>query len=294
MERMERRVLLFLFFLITLTVVLLNGGCAQVKETHQNYEGIWAAHDLRPMAVKVHGHKLVYIKKGSGPAIVMIHGWGSNLAAWSHQIDVLAPHHTVYSIDLIGHGLSDKPDIDYTPLDFLDHVSGWMDAVGLKSATFMGCSMGGGISIGMAIDYPQRVERLILVDALPPQRFKRQSALDGGGEKKSVEPVVPTVQERLAVPDEMPATPVRLMSRMNRNFGLWGAYADKVPAIRQPTLIIWGDNDPAIPLKYGRILNDEIPGSKLVIIPEGRHTPMKHKPDETNRAIKEFLGLDDF
>ena len=291
MERMNRTVILLSSLLITVTVLFSTGGCAQVKETRQNYEGVWAAYDLRPMAVTVHGHKLVYVKKGSGPAIVMIHGWGSNLAAWSHQIDVLAPHLTVYSIDLIGHGLSDKPDIDYTPRDFLDHVRKWMDAVGLKSATFMGCSMGGGISIGMAIDYPQRVERLILVDALPPHRFRNKSVLESGGEKKSVEPVSPTVQEQLAVPEEMPATPVRLINRMNRNFGLWGAYADKVPAIRQPTLIIWGDNDAAIPLKYGRILHDEIPGSKLVIIPDGRHTPMKHKPDETNRAIKEFLGL---
>ncbi len=291
---MKRRNILFSALLITFTLLFSTGGCAQVKETRQNYEGIWAAHDLRPMAVTVHGHKLVYVKKGSGPAIVMIHGFGSNLAAWSHQIDVLAPHLTVYSIDLIGHGLSDKPDIAYTPRDFLDHVSGWMDAVGLKSATFMGCSMGGGISIGMAIDYPQRVERLILVDALPPQRFKRKTVLENEEVKKSVEAVSPAVQEPLAVPDEMPATPVRFMNRMNRNFGLWGGYADKVPAIRQPTLIIWGENDPAIPLKFGRILHDEIPGAKLVIIPDGRHTPMKHKPDETNRAIMEFLGLGGF
>jgi len=288
---MKRTSIVLLSLFLALASLSSTCGCAQVKEARQNYEGIWAALDVRPMAVTVHGHKLVYVKKGSGPAIVMVHGWGSNLAAWSHQIEFLAPHLTVYAIDLVGHGLSDKPDIDYTPRDFLDHLSGWMDAVGLDNATFMGCSMGGGISIGMAIDHPQRVERLILIDALPPQRFKKKPLLETKGEEGRIEPVYSTAETEIPVPDEIPLTPVNLINRMSRNFRLWGEYADRVASIRVPTLIIWGDDDPLIPLKYGRLLHEESPGSELVIIHDGRHAPMKHKPDETNRVIKDFLGL---
>src|SRR5574340_590834 len=102
-----------------------------------------------------------------GPPLILIHGYGGSMWQWEYQQTPLAAHFRVITPDLIGSGLSDKPDLDYRPEELIESVRGLMDRLGLPTATLVGNSMGGGVAIGMALTHPELVDRLVLIDGLP-------------------------------------------------------------------------------------------------------------------------------
>ncbi|MBW1988107.1 MAG: alpha/beta hydrolase, partial [Deltaproteobacteria bacterium] len=118
--------------------------------------------------VTVDGIRIHYQEwENPGEDVVLIHGYASSTYTWKDVAPVLADHgYHVYAVDLKGFGWSDKPGDDrYAPEDFMECVNSWMDAVGLESAVLAGNSMGGFISALMALEHPEKVEQLILVDA---------------------------------------------------------------------------------------------------------------------------------
>lgn len=113
----------------------------------------------------VHGYRRAYRLAGQGPVLVLIHGIGDSSATWAELIPDLARTHTVLAPDLLGHGASDKPRADYSVAAYANGIRDLLTTLGIESATLVGHSLGGGVAMQFAYQFPERTERLILVSA---------------------------------------------------------------------------------------------------------------------------------
>ncbi|HET9606491.1 MAG TPA: alpha/beta fold hydrolase [Nitrospira sp.] len=268
--------------------------------------------------VEVNGERVAYLEIGQGQPVILIHGFGGSMWQWEHQQQPLSAEFRLITPDLIGSGLSTKPDIEYRPEQMLEYFIGFMDALRIRQATLVGNSMGAGLAIGMALTYPDRVSQLVLIDGLPANVRERltspsiKRALDtaapswlasfgnwlfGGVMIKSVlEEIVhdpalltPAVIERSNRNRQRPGVIPPLMT-VRDTLPLWeSGFAKRIGEIRHPTLILWGEEDRVFPLPAGEDLQRTIKGSALVRIPNAGHIPQWERPDLANRAMIEFL-----
>src|SRR5207249_11557634 len=101
--------------------------------------------------VQVQGHRIAYLDAGRGSPVILVHGFGGSLWQWEYQQAVLSATNRVITLDLLGSGLSDKPDLDYTPLQLVEFFRAFVDALDIQRASLVGNSMGAGLVIGMAL-----------------------------------------------------------------------------------------------------------------------------------------------
>lgn len=272
---------------------------------------------LSPQTVQVRGHTIFYAVKGEGEPLLLIHGFGAGMWVWEKQIEVLSKSYRVYAIDLIGHGFSDRPKIDYNAETYIGFMREFMDGVGIEKATLIGNSMGGGVAWAMAISFPERVNRLILIDCMPPDvlhqvsndSFKTLVALKsipflpyliiGSRSERSIKWIL---QE--CVSDLQYITPevVNRQYQLSRIKGTtWVLYStlhhagdamrleESLGLIRQPTLLIWGEEDLIFHPSVGKRLHQLIRNSIFQVIKRSGHIPMWETPEEVNEAILSFL-----
>jgi pimeloyl-ACP methyl ester carboxylesterase len=266
----------------------------------------------------VNGNRIAYLDHGTGPPVILVHGLGGSLWQWEYQQDGLARAHRIITLDLLGSGFSDKPDLDYTPTVLLEFFRSFMDALGIRQASLIGNSMGGGIVIGMALTYPERVHRLVLIDGLPDRVRDRTTSplirraidspvpvwliklgnfLTGRGTTRSIlEEIVydrslltPAVIDR-STRNRARGDIIGPVMSLTRNLPLWEeTFAMRLGEIEQPTLILWGAEDRIFPPQVGREVHARIRGSSFVIIPEAGHIPQWEQPQRVNQLIREFL-----
>lgn len=265
--------------------------------------------------------ELAYADEGSGSqTILFIHGLGSYMPAWKKNIAVLKNRYRCIAVDLPGYGKSSKKPHSGMMEFYADVLAELIDKLNLKSVVIAGHSMGGQIGITMALKYPEKVQKLILVD---PAGFERFSE----GEKQwfrevmTVKFVRETATQQIRVNlisnfYNMPSDAEfmitdRIAMRGARDFEHY-CYAvtrsvhgmvdqpvvDLLERIEQPSLIIYGANDNLIPNPYlhggrtagiAKVGKDKIKNSKLVIIPECGHFAQFEKSEEVNKAVSEFL-----
>lgn len=270
--------------------------------------------------VNVNGVRTHYVAKGQGDdPIIFIHGFSSSLYTWSACLDAIAQQHRVYSLDLEGFGFSDKPAVDYTIDGYLDFVAHFMDALNIKSAVFCGNSMGGNISWRAALKYPDRVSKLILVDAsgYPSEDAGKHSGLPfllrlgrlpGVGElfgflasrgqiRASLESAYCEDSKVTDHTVDMYYYPLKteggmraVLARMRGSREDLKEWADKIPSLTLPTLIIWGEKDTWIPVENGRHFHEDIAGSELVVLPQCGHLPQEEFPAEFSKHVLDFLS----
>ncbi len=268
--------------------------------------------------IEVNGERVAYLDVGQGRPVILIHGFGGSMWQWEHQQQPLSVEFRLITPDLIGSGLSTKPEIEYRPEQMLEYFIGFMDALRIRQATLVGNSMGAGLAIGMALTYPDRVAQLVLIDGLPANVRERltspsiKRALDtaapswlasfgnwlvGGVMIESVlkeivhDPALltPAVIERSNRNRQRPGVIPPLMT-VRGTLPLWeSGFAKRIGDIRHPTLILWGEEDQVFPLPAGEELHRSIKGSALVRIPNAGHIPQWERPDLANRAMIEFL-----
>jgi pimeloyl-ACP methyl ester carboxylesterase len=113
--------------------------------------------------VTIHGHRRAYVKTGRGPAILLLHGMACDHTTWAPVIERLARNHTVIAPDLLGHGHSDKPRADYSVGGYANGMRDLLAVLGVDRVTVVGHSLGGGVAMQFAYQYPERTERLVLV-----------------------------------------------------------------------------------------------------------------------------------
>ena len=268
--------------------------------------------------VLVHGQRIAYLDVGEGPPVILIHGFGGSMWQWEYQQHTLSQHFRVVTLDLPGAGLSDKPEIDYRPDQMLDFFLGFMDAVKIPQATLVGNSMGAGLAIGMALEYPTRVAKLVLVDGLPQHVMEKLTSpsvrraletrapdwlisfgnmLFGGLMIQSVlkeivhDPALltPAVIERSNRNRQRPGI-IKPIMAVRENLPLWESeFAVRVGTITHPTLVLWGEEDRVFPIAVGEELHQIIKGSQFIRIPKAGHIPQWERPDVVNQELITFI-----
>jgi 2-hydroxy-6-oxonona-2,4-dienedioate hydrolase len=277
--------------------------------------GIW--HDLLRASptqywVDAGGVSTRVLEAGEGEPLVFVHGTGGHLEAYARNVAALATEFRVITYDMVGHGLSEKPDRPYTTDYLSEHLIGLLDALEIEQAHISGESLGGWVAAWTAAHSPLRVQRLLLntpgniLNKPAVMEKVRTSSLDAVRN-----PTTESVRARLEwlfhdtsfVTTEL----VEIRRAIYRQPGFERAMenivalqeweirepfawsADWCGQITAPTLLLWTDNDPTGGLDEAELLLDWIPGSELRVIEGAGHWPQWEKPVEFNRIHLEFL-----
>jgi len=276
--------------------------------------------ELELRELTLHGHRLAYRQAGSGPVLVLIHGITSDSDTWRRVMPYLARRFTVLAPDLIGHGGSAKPRGDYSLGAHASAVRDLLLALGHDRATFVGHSLGGGIAMQLSYQFPERCERLVLVDSGGLGRevsmLLRAATLPGS---ELVLPLLAasrlldagrlagSVLRRLGLRagtdiEEMAKGHATLSDREARAAFVHTLRAVVEPggqrvdasnrlylAERLPLLLIWGEHDSLIPVSHGRAANERIAGSRLEVFADSGHFPQLDEPERFLHALSDFV-----
>lgn len=247
--------------------------------------------------------------------IVLLHGTGASLHTWQGWVDELAKTRRVITVDLPAFGLTGpNATNDYSPESYVAFTKQFIETFRIKSCVLGGNSLGGGIAWQTAAAYPELVTQLILVDATGypinaksvPMAFRLakvpilKNLLTSITPRSVIEASVKNVYGNPELVTEelvdryydltlRPGNREAFVARMQLD-----SYQDqsaKIKTLTQPTLIIWGEKDLLIPVENAKKFADDLPNNKLVIYPELGHVPMEENPQETLKAVKEFLNI---
>ena len=264
----------------------------------------------------VDGVRVHYQEAGDeqAPPVILIHGFISSNLVWSPILLSLARKgFRVIAPDLPGYGYSDKPaDARYTIAEQARAIIGLMDELQIKKAMVVGASYGGAIAATMALDYPERVEKLILVGAVSNDDAKKNFLLRVSclpligdiatplflGSRWILRKRMQNMYRRMQKPinERMIAARHHLLATANthramiRTARAWSANRIQREAslIRQPTMLVWGDADDHIPLTNAFRLRDMIPNAKLIVFRNCGHIPPAEHPEKFVEAVAEF------
>lgn len=246
--------------------------------------------------------------------IVLLHGTSASLHTWQGWAEALRGQRRVIRFDLPGFALTGpQPQGDYSMDAYVRFVIGMMDRLGVQRFVLAGNSLGGQIAWSTAVAYPQRVDRLVLVDAagyhftpkdvplgfriarMPLLRPLMEHTLPRGLIEKSVKSVygdphkvVPALVDLYADMTLRAGNRHALALRLAQPMA---AREEAIATLRLPTLILWGKQDRLIPPENGYRFARDIPGSKLVMFEDLGHVPHEEDPARTVMMVKPFLGL---
>ena len=255
--------------------------------------------------ILVFGQKIHYVEAGSGPTVILLHGLGGSSQAWQFNTGPLAEKFHVFVPDQIGFGKSDKPLVNYRIRTYVDFLDQFCKQLKIERASLVGNSMGGWIAAAFTAAFPDRVDKLVLVDAAgyaPPKdldtrTFYSLNPTTREGMKVLAAKVFynklfltdaaidQAIAARLAAGDGYTINSITESIIRGEDF-----LDDTVKTIKQPTLIIWGRQDGLVSLSEGEHFNKDIAGSKLIVIDECGHVPPIEKPAEFNAAVIKFLS----
>ncbi len=272
-------------------------------------------------SAELHGHEVIYRMAGSGPPVVLIHGMINSSKHWRAVAERLATDHTVIAPDLIGHGDSATPRGDYSLGAHAAVIRDLLAALGIRSATIVGHSLGGGVAMQFFWQFPEQVERLALVSSggLGPQvsPLLRFAALPGASPalalaaRPRVVDAIAGLANELERRNSEKAVYLDAVARALRPLqgegsrraflqtlrGVIDARGQRVSAVDRlyllgavPTLIVWGERDRTIPLEHGRAAHEAIPNSRFETLPRAAHFPHLEDPEGLADVLADFLA----
>lgn len=254
---------------------------------------------------KVNDIEMYYELTGEGEPLLLIHGLGSSTRDWEYQVPSFSQKYQVITIDLRGHGKTDKPKGPYSMQMFANDIAELLKTIGISSTHILGISLGGGIAFQFAVDYPDLVKSLIIVNAgieiptdsfkMKLEAFKRTSIVKLVGMKKMGQVLAP----RLFIKPEQEELRQKLIERWQENDkkaylsamrALIGwSIRDQLDKIKCPTLIIGSDQDYA-PSSIKEEYTALLPNAKFIEIRDARHAVAIEKPEEFNEIVMNFLS----
>ncbi len=276
---------------------------------------------LRKAEITLHGRRVAYRTGGWGPLLVLVHGITSNSATWDRVLPELSQRYTVLAPDLLGHGRSDKLRGDYSVGAHANTIRDLMDALGYRTATFVGHSLGGGVALQFAYQYPERIERLVLV---APGGFGKEvtpllraASLPGSGAVLAIAAAKPIIEAGTLL--------TQLLGRVGLHGGtdleeIGRAYAllsdrdartaflhtlrsvvdfagqrvtalDRIGVAHEfPALIVWGTHDRVVPASHGEQAHRLVPNTYLAMFEGAGHFPHRDDPERFVAVLDEFLA----
>ena len=270
--------------------------------------------------IELHGHRAIYRKAGSGPPVVLIHGMVNSSRHWEQVALRLADSYTVIAPDLIGHGDSATPRGDYSLGAHAASIRDLLAAIGIDRATIVGHSLGGGVAMQFFYQFPQRVERLVLVssgglgrDVSPLLRTAAMpgaslmlslaahrrvlSALMDAGERMRArgwsKGVYLKAIARALRPLEQPGARRAFLQTLRSVIDVRGQHVSATDRLyllnSMPTLVVWGERDNTIPLAHGRDTHRAVPGSRFETLPRAAHFPNLEDPEGLAAVLRDFI-----
>ena len=274
--------------------------------------------ELRELVL--HGHRVAYRQAGSGPVVVLIHGITSDSRTWRRVMPYLARRFTVIAPDLIGHGGSDKPKGDYSLGAHASYVRDLLVALGHDRASFVGHSLGGGIAMQLSYQFPERCERLVLVDSgglgrgvslllraatlpgselvlplLAASRLLEAGRLAGGllgrlGLRAGTDiEEIARGHATLADRDTRAAFVQTLRSVVGPSGQRVNAANRLYLAEQLPLLLIWGQHDSLIPVAHAHETHEMLPASLLEVFADSGHFPQLDEPERFIDVLGAFI-----
>ncbi|MEO8700617.1 MAG: alpha/beta fold hydrolase [Kofleriaceae bacterium] len=261
--------------------------------------------------VEVDGVHVRYREAGSGPAVVLVHGYSASSDSWLPVIPALAASHRVIAVDLKGFGWSSRPDGDYSPAAQAQLVWAVLDRLRVTDVAIVGHSWGSSVALAMAVAKPQRVRRVALYSAYvyddQVPSFFRWAEKSGLGEllfglyyRERIEDraalayyderwVTQARVEKLEADMARPGTVAAALATARRH--QFGQLHDQLHGFDKPVLLLWGDNDQVTPVRFGQRLVGELAHADLKTYPRCGHVPMVEAPQST-RDLAAFLAVD--
>jgi 2-hydroxy-6-oxo-6-(2'-carboxyphenyl)-hexa-2,4-dienoate hydrolase len=283
--------------------------------------------DLMGAEVRYHdagGIRTRAIEAGEGTPLILLHGIGGHAEAYSRNVVELArAGFHVYAIDMVGHGLTAKPDQPYGTGPFARHLLSFIDAIGAERVCLSGESIGGWTAAWLAVSHPDRLQSLVLNtpsgiaidehgdDVTPAQYQERRVELRKRTLAALDDPTRETVRSRMEwlVLDPETLTEELVESRYRiycdpefivaqrrywtEDTSLQGdtelLTRERLASIEVPTLVLWTSHDPFLPWEVGEQMHGVIPGSEFVVMQGCGHWPQFEKPEEFNAVVVDFL-----
>ena len=268
--------------------------------------------------VDVDGVRVHYQEAGArnAPALVLIHGFASSTLVWSKVfLRLAAAGFHVIAVDMLGFGYSGKPrNGEYTIAGQAGILIGLLDRLNIKRATFVGSSYGGAVAATCALDYAHRVSKLVLIGTVnnnQPLNYKLMRVFSSPVFGDVVSPLLIgsrrllrrrmkrvydrhewVLDERRVDARHLPLRASGTQRAIIRTVRAWDAerISREAHLIKQPTLLLWGENDCEIPLADGERLHELIPGSRLIVFLNCGHIPHEEYPEEFTGVVADFCG----
>ncbi|MDQ2050359.1 alpha/beta hydrolase [Natronolimnohabitans sp. A-GB9] len=269
--------------------------------------------------------RIGYRRAGSsGPPVVLLHGAGIDDAtvSWRHAIDVLAEDYRVYSLDWPEYGRS-TGDVTHTIDTYVDVLDGFLETLPFERVSLAGISMGGGAALGYALEHPDRLDQLALVDsyglggrlpnALPWKLWAQVPGMTefgkiaAGATNNTVRRVldslvadadelpdqfVEDVREKLMEPGSIQAFKQFQQNELSFNGRVATNFVDDLESLSVPTLLVHGEDDPLVPVEWSIRAAGRIPGSELERIENCGHWATRERPERFNEILLEWLPDD--
>ena len=281
------------------------------------FESVWSDLQGIPFSqgyLDAGGVRTRYLQAGDpgNPPLVFLHGSGGHAEAYVRNLEAHAAHFCTWSIDMLGHGYTDKPGHPLEIAHYVDHLVAFLDAVGAEQAHISGESLGGWVAARFAADHPQRVQRLVLNTAggsqADPDVMKRIVTLSmAAAENPSWDTVQARIKWLMADKSKDYDDIVASRQRVYRQPGFVDAMRDimalqdpeirarnllsakEYGAIAAPTLVVWTSDDPTADVEEGRRIASMIPGARFEVMPGCGHWPQYEDAKTFDRLHVDFL-----
>ncbi|QWC85780.1 alpha/beta fold hydrolase [Nocardioidaceae bacterium] len=270
--------------------------------------------------VTIHGHRRAYVKAGSGPALLLLHGLACDHTTWLPVIEQLAKKYTVIAPDLLGHGESAKPRADYSVGGYANGMRDLLTVLGIEQATVVGHSLGGGVAMQFGYQFPERTSRMILVapGGIGPEVTAAIRLLTVPGAESFLRLATMPGVRHLGVHAIRRLASVR--SAHSRDLAevadIFDSFKDRHAraAVRHviraaidwrgqvitmadrayltsamPMCVIWGADDMVIPVRHAAIAREIAPSAQVEVIANAGHFPHKDHPERVVKIMKDFI-----
>jgi pimeloyl-ACP methyl ester carboxylesterase len=230
---------------------------------------------IKSHTLDMDGHNIHYLKAGSGPPVVLLHGGTSDSQDWTDTIDALSHSYTLYAPDMIGYGLSASEQDSYYLADFAKFTQGFINKLGLARPALVGHSLGGRVCLEVAFRHPELIQSIVLIDTMGFANLAWWGAF--------LAATAWGIRKALGRPQPYP----RFLMDDGENRS-WRCL-DKLPSLKLPTLLVWHRRDPYFSLSGALAAANLIPHVRLEIFPGFGHAPHKREKDTFSKLLFNFL-----